>query len=215
AWVLGAWRWRGVEGVQGSRQLRGAARLRPPPAIVWVTAFGREEIRDEAERLQLDGFLVKPVTRSMLVDTLVSVFAQTGEGAAAAPEAVDGARLRGARILLTEDNEINQQIAVEMLEAAGAEGTIAGNGRQASELLAEGHRLGSGLCVRDLQRPEMDAFGASATIRADARFAALPIIAMTAHATLEERQRCLSAGMNDHVAKPIDPGVLIGTVARF
>ena len=86
-----------------------------------VTAFGREEVREEAERLQLDGFLVKPVTKSMIVDTLVNVFAARGRRTAAARrQAARHARLRGARILLTEDNEINQQIAVELLEGAGA-----------------------------------------------------------------------------------------------
>jgi two-component system sensor histidine kinase/response regulator len=210
------WRMPGMDGLQASRQLKGDAALRHPPAIVLVTAFGREEIRDEAERLQLDGFLVKPVTRSMLVDTLVSVFAQTGEGAAAAATAADGARLQGARILLTEDNEINQQIAMELLQGAGAEVTIAGNGRQAVELLADGPQPPRfDVVLMDLQMPEMDGFQATARIRADERFRALPIIAMTAHATVEERQRCLAAGMNDHVAKPIDPGVLIGTVAHY
>jgi two-component system sensor histidine kinase/response regulator len=209
------WRMPGMDGLQASRQIKCDATLRHPPAIVLVTAFGREEIREEAERLQLDGFLVKPVTRSMLVDTLVGVFAQAGEAAAAAPDVADGARLRGARILLTEDNEINQQIAVELLEAAGAEVTIASNGRQAVELLAQEPPPPLDVVLMDLQMPEMDGFQATAQIRADLRLKTLPIIAMTAHATVEERQRCLDAGMNDHVAKPIDPGALIATVARF
>src|SRR5262245_39275258 len=191
------WRMPGMDGLQASRQIKSDTTLRHPPAIVLVTAFGREEIRDEAERLQLDGFLVKPVTRSMLVDTLVSVFAQTGEGAAAAATAMDGARLQGARILLTEDNEINQQIAMELLQGAGAEVTIANNGRQAVELLADGPQPPPvDVVLMDLQMPEMDGFQATAKIRADERFRALPIIAMTAHATVEERQRCLDAGMD-------------------
>ena len=81
--------------------------------------IGREEVREEAERLQLDGFLVKPVTKSMIVDTLVNVFADEGEAASVTTEGGQAMRLRGARILLTEDNDINQQIAVELLECTG------------------------------------------------------------------------------------------------
>ncbi len=93
-------------------------------------------MREEAERLQLDGFLVKPVTKSMIVDTLVNVFADGGEDLRGAADAEQASRLRGARILVTEDNEINQQIAVELLEGAGATVTIANNGREALEMLS-------------------------------------------------------------------------------
>jgi len=110
--------------------------LTHPPAIVLVTAFGREEVREEAERLQLDGFLVKPVTKSMIVDTLVNVFAHEGEAASATTEGRQAMRLRGARILLTEDNDINQQIAIELLEGTGATVTVANNGREAVEILS-------------------------------------------------------------------------------
>ena len=104
----------GMDGLQTSRHIKSDETLTHPPAIVLVTAFGREEVREEAERLQLDGFLVKPVTKSMIVDTLVNVFAHEGEAASVTTEGEQAMRLRGARILLTEDNEINQQIAVEL-----------------------------------------------------------------------------------------------------
>ena len=121
------------------------------------------------------------------------------------------ARLRGARILLTEDNEINQQIAVELLEGAGATVKVANNGREAVDILSSGPQPPPfDLVLMDLQMPEMDGYQATAKLRSDARFATLPIIAMTAHATIEERQRCLAAGMNDHVSKPIDPENLFG-----
>ena len=103
-----------------------------------VTAFGREEVREEAERLQLDGFLVKPVTRSMIVDTLVTVFADArAKRSQARRRTASATRLRGARILLAEDNEINQQIAVELLEGVGAKVTVANNGREAVDMLFE------------------------------------------------------------------------------
>ncbi|HTY89371.1 MAG TPA: response regulator, partial [Candidatus Acidoferrum sp.] len=162
----------------------------------------------------LDGFLVKPVTKSMIVDTLVNVFAAPGETVATA-EAGQETRLRGARILLAEDNDINQQIAVELLEGAGATVQIANNGREAVEILSNGPQPPPfDVILMDLQMPEMDGYQATAKIRADGRFTALPIIAMTAHATIEERQRCLAAGMVDHISKPIDPALLYEIVGR-
>ncbi len=136
-----------------------------------VTAFGREEVREEAERLQLDGFLVKPVTKSMIVDTLVNVFAEAGKELAAAAEDAQAARLRGARILLTEDNDINQQIAVELLEGAGATVKVANNGREAVDILSNGPQPPPfDVVLMDLQMPEMDGYQATAKLRADARF---------------------------------------------
>ena len=209
------WRMPGMDGLQASRHIKSDETLRHRPAIVLVTAFGREEVREEAERLQLDGFLLKPVTKSMIVDTLVNVFADGGEDLRGAADAEQASRLRGARILLTEDNEINQQIAVELLEGAGATVTVANNGREAVEMLSGPGHPPFDVVMMDLQMPEMDGYQATAKLRSDSRLAALPIIAMTAHATVEERQRCLAAGMNDHVAKPIDPAALFEAVGRF
>jgi signal transduction histidine kinase/CheY-like chemotaxis protein len=210
------WRMPGMDGLQASRHIKGDERLQHQPAIVLVTAFGREEVREEAERLQLDGFLLKPVTRSMIVDTLVNVFAEEGNLISKPAEREQDTRLRGARILLAEDNEINQQIAIELLENAGASVTVANNGREAVEIMAS-HAQSTpfDIVLMDLQMPEMDGYQATTKIRSDSRFANLPVIAMTAHATIEERQRCLAAGMNDHIAKPIDPVGLLETVGRY
>jgi signal transduction histidine kinase/DNA-binding response OmpR family regulator/HPt (histidine-containing phosphotransfer) domain-containing protein len=207
------WRMPGMDGLQAARLIRGDESLHQQPAIVLVTAFGREEIRDEAEHLQLDGYLLKPLTRSMLVDSLVNV---VGAGTPEAPlhaEPAQSPRFPGLRVLLVEDNDINQQIATELLEGAGASVEVAHHGRQAVDRL-----LGGGdyhLVLMDLQMPEMDGYQATARIRAEPRLAQLPIIAMTAHATTEERQRCLDAGMNDHVAKPIDPVRLFAALGRY
>ena len=210
------WRMPGMDGLQASRHIKGDETLNHPPHIVLVTAFGREEVREEAERLQLDGFLLKPVTKSMIVDTLVTVFAHPGEDTAALAQGGQDARLRGARILLTEDNEINQQIAIELLEGAGATVKVASNGREAVETLSNGPQPPPfDVVLMDLQMPVMDGYQATAKLRSDARFGKLPIIAMTAHATMEERQRCLAAGMNDHVSKPIDPAFLFETLGRY
>jgi len=212
------WRMPGMDGLQASRLIKSDETLAKQPAIVLVTAFGREEVREEAERLDLDGFLVKPVTKSMVVDTLVDVFGtpEPFGTTAGAAEAGATASLLGARILLAEDNEINQQIATELLEGVGAVLQVANNGREAVARIFDGPQPPPfDLVLMDLQMPEMDGYQATRKIRSDARFASLPIIAMTAHATLEERQRCLAAGMNDHIAKPIEPALLFATVGRF
>ncbi len=182
------WRMPGMDGLQASRHIKSDETLKHPPAIVLVTAFGREEVREEAERLQLDGFLVKPVTKSMIVDTLVNVFARRGRSSRRRGAKASRRRdLRGARILLAEDNEINQQIAVELLEGAGATVKVANNGREAVEILSNGPQPPPfDVVLMDLQMPEMDGYQATAKLRSDARFATLPIIAMTAHATIEE-----------------------------
>ena len=209
------WRMPGMDGLETSRHIKSNETLQHQPAIVLVTAFGREEVREEAERLQLDGFLVKPVTKSTIVDTLVNVFAADSEETVTTDEGEQALRLRGARILLAEDNEINQQIAVELLECTGAMVKVANNGREAVDILSNGPQPPPfDVVLMDLQMPEMDGYQATAKLRSDARFAALPIIAMTAHATIEERQRCLASGMNDHISKPIDPSALFETVAR-
>ncbi len=210
------WRMPGMDGLQASRHIKSNETLKHPPRIVLVTAFGREEAREEAERLGLDGFLVKPVTKSMVVDTLVNVFAVEGEQLGVVAEKDPMERLRGARILLAEDNEINQQIAIELLEGAGANVKVANNGREAVDILSNGPQPPPfDMVLMDLQMPEMDGYQATAKLRGDTRFRTLVIIAMTAHATLEERQRCLATTMNDHISKPIDPEMLFDTVARF
>ena len=211
------WRMPGMDGLQAARALKTDQTLKHPPAIVMVTAFGRDEVREEAEHLHLDGFLVKPVTRSMLVDSLVNVFADPGDQVAAVASATDkGVSLAGLRILLVEDNDINQQIAVELLEGVGAKVDVVNNGREAVDKLLGGPiPTPYDLALMDLQMPVMDGRQATAAIRADARFASLPIFAMTAHATLEERDFCLANGMNGHIAKPIDPALLFDTLGKI
>ena len=138
-----------------------------------------------------------------------------GDGTALAAgdprDGLDAIRFPGLRVLLAEDNEINRQIAVELLQGTGASVDVAHHGAEAVEKVLRGGDYH--LVLMDLQMPEMDGYEATARIRA-AGFAGLPIIAMTAHATTEERQRCLDAGMNDHVAKPIDPVLFFAAIAR-
>ena len=122
-------------------------------------------------------------------------------------------RLSGLRLLLVEDNEVNQMIAMALLEEVGARVDLAQHGGEAVQKVLNNPDYH--LVLMDLQMPEMDGYQATAQIRADSRVADLPIIAMTASATPEERQRCLDAGMNDHIAKPIEPSLLWAALSRF
>jgi two-component system sensor histidine kinase/response regulator len=211
------WRMPGMDGLQAARAVKSDASLKHPPAIVMVTAFGRDDVREEAETLDLDGFLVKPVTRSMIMDALVSAFVDASDQVAAVGSATaEGISLTGLRVLLAEDNDINQQIAVELLEGVGAKVDVANNGREAVETLVGGPMPPPyDIVLMDLQMPVMDGHQATAKIRSDPRLTALPIYAMTAHATLEERQFCLANGMNGHISKPIDPALLFDTLSKI
>ena len=206
----------GLDGIETARRVRADRSLRSIPAIVIVTAFGREEVRAEAELVGVDAFLIKPVNQSTLINVLAEIFAP--EHMLAAREAVKATAydLNGLRVLLAEDNAINQQIAVELLEGVGVSVDVADNGREALEkLLNSTDNPPYDVVLMDLQMPEMDGYQATARIRAEARLAHLPIVAMTAHAMAEDRDRCLAAGMNAHVTKPIDPELLYRTLMQF
>ena len=211
------WRMPGMDGLQAARAIKEDPGIQHPPAIIMVTAFGRDDVREEADKLRLDGFLVKPVTRSMLLDALVNAFADPADQAAVVAGATaEGVSLAGLRVLLVEDNDINKQIATELLEGVGATVHVVGNGREAVDTLSGGPMPPPfDVVLMDLQMPVMDGHQATAKLRSDPRFAALPIYAMTAHATLEERNHCLANGMNGHIAKPLEPALLFDTLSKI
>jgi signal transduction histidine kinase/AmiR/NasT family two-component response regulator/HAMP domain-containing protein len=214
--VLMDWHMPGLDGLEASRIIKQQGRLKRIPRIVMVTAFGREDVRAEADAIGVDGFLMKPVNPSMLYDTLVDLFGISDTGARAPKSGAEDYDAGGARILLAEDNEINQQVAAELLTSAGAKVTIVNNGAEAVQILKQGPEQPEfDLVLMDLQMPEMDGFTATRLLRSDARFKELPIVAMTAHALVEERQRCLDAGMNDHLTKPIEPEKLFAAIGRW
>ncbi len=214
--VLLDWQMPAMDGIEVARRVRAAGALRSRPLIIVVSAFGREEVRAAAQAAGADGFLEKPVSRSSLLDTLVGLLpAGTGPAAAAPAAAGTAIDLGGLGLLVVEDNEINRQIAVELLEGAGAVVTTATNGRVALEVLRAAPAGRFDAILMDLQMPEMDGFQATAQILADPRLKDIPVIAMTAHAMAEERERCLRAGMRGHVAKPIDPELLYRTLLPF
>jgi two-component system, sensor histidine kinase and response regulator len=219
--VLMDWHMPGMDGLEASRHILRDGRLKHVPQIVMVTAFGREEVRVQAEEMGIKGYLLKPVSASLLFDTLMDVFGLAeaeGGRSRRMKEAEDvlSSDASGIRILLVEDNEVNQQVATELLESVGASVRIANHGGEAVRILTEGNQPPPfDIVFMDLQMPEMDGFTATKLLRAQPQLQGLPIIAMTAHALVEERQRCLEAGMNDHVSKPIDPDALFATLMRW
>jgi PAS domain S-box-containing protein len=216
--VMMDWHMPGMDGLETSRIIKCSDRLKHIPKVVMVSAFEREDIRSQAEELRIDGYLLKPVTPSTLFDTLVELFGKTGdEPATSRMSRADAAshNATGVRILLVEDNEVNQQVATELLESAGATVRVANHGVEAVRILTEGEQPLFDIVFMDLQMPEMDGFTATRLLRSRPNLQDLPIIAMTAHALLEERQRCLEAGMNDHVSKPIEPDALFATLRRW
>ncbi|WP_269533877.1 response regulator [Chitinimonas sp. BJYL2] len=212
--VLTDWQMRDLDGIELVRKIKVPDQLAVLPHMVMVTAFGREEIRHRAEMAGVDAFLLKPVNRSTLIDTLVTLVG-CDDDPGHSGNAPIGDMPAGQRVLLVEDNEVNQQIARELLESFGLDVDVAGNGRDAITRLhgvAPDHYA---LLFMDLQMPVMDGHEATLAIRTDTRYAALPIVAMTAHAMIEERERCLAEGMQDHISKPIDPEQLRACVLRW
>jgi PAS domain S-box-containing protein len=216
--VLLDWQMPGMDGMAVARALLGLG-LRHPPRLVLVTACARDEVLDPALEAGFCGVLSKPVNTSTLFDALAHALRQPGpppqaETGALAPVQADPplAGIKGARVLLVEDNDINQQVASELLRDCGLVVDVADNGRQALERLAGADYE---LVLMDMQMPVMDGLDATRAIRAQPRWRGLPVVAMTANAMAEDRQRCLDAGMNDFVAKPIEPERLFRVLTQW
>ena len=215
--VIMDWQMPGMDGIEASKLIKSHQGLSKIPAIVLVTAYGREEVMLQTEEVGLEGFLLKPINPSILFDTIMQAFgeavpeisrvAQRKEQEAKAWE-----NIQGARVLLVEDNEINQQVAMEILQGAGLNVSIANNGQEGVDA-ARANQYDA--ILMDIQMPVMDGYTATREIRKDERFKELPIIAMTAHAMSGDEDKSLEAGMNGHVAKPIDPDQLFATLQKW
>ncbi|SIS96683.1 response regulator [Insolitispirillum peregrinum] len=210
-----------MDGIEVARRLK-AETLRQPPHIILVTAHGREDVMRQAETLGIRHIILKPVNASLLFDTVSRLLVPHGHDQDTAlvsrgygPMAVERSaqeRLQGARILLVEDNDLNQQVACGVLATFGVEVDVADDGLQGLEKLAA---QSYDLVLMDMQMPVMDGLTATREIRRNRRFDTLPIIAMTANAMASDRDQCLAAGMNDHLAKPIEPNQMVEVLARW
>ena len=203
-----------MPGMDGWETLRNVRRLyagRKPPLLILLSRHSRDALAQRTNREQelLNGLLVKPLTGPMFRKALEQ--AHSGYSALTAQTPARPKRLEGMRVLLVEDNPINQQVAQELLQAQGALVTLAHNGALGLAALRETQPTFHAVLM-DLQMPVMDGLSATRLLRADARFADLPVIAMTANAMHSDREECLAAGMNDHVGKPFDLNQLVQTL---
>ena len=211
------WKLPGIDGIEASKRIKKDSRLTRTPHIILVSAYAREDIMWRAEAAGLKGFLIKPISASVMFDTIMNALANEGDKEMPPAEKKKQAsvvlkRLEGARVLLVEDNEINQQVAMEILAAAGVAVSLAGNGQEAVDAVRTNH---FDAVLMDLQMPVMDGYSATRAIRQDPRFKDLPIIAMTAHAMTGDPEKSSQAGMNGHITKPIDPEALYATLAEW
>jgi signal transduction histidine kinase/CheY-like chemotaxis protein/HPt (histidine-containing phosphotransfer) domain-containing protein len=215
--VFTDWKMPRMDGFQLVDRINNDPNITPKPKIVMLTAYGHDEVLKRAERVNLDGFMLKPFSRVMLYEAILNAFHMENHPTGDRREAPATQRpiepnIAGARILLVEDNVINQQLGREILESSGAIVAIAGNGFDAIEMLRDGSH---DAVLMDIQMPIMDGYQAVEIIRADLRLRDIPIIAMTAHALAGDREKSLIAGMNDHITKPIDPDALLEVLARW
>jgi signal transduction histidine kinase/CheY-like chemotaxis protein len=208
------WQMPGIDGIETGKRIHALPNIAVKPQLVMVTAYGREEVLKQAEANAFANVLIKPVTPSMLFDSAIEVLGAGQESvrdlqAGPAPEL---SRLRDARVLLVEDNELNQEVALALLEDAHMSIDVAQNGEVAVRMVGSGTY---DVVLMDMQMPVMDGITATKAIRANPRFRSLPIIAMTANVMAADREKCIEAGMNDHVAKPIDPEELFAALLRW
>ncbi|SIS75025.1 PAS domain-containing hybrid sensor histidine kinase/response regulator [Neptunomonas antarctica] len=200
------WLMPGMDGVETLRQLR-ARSSNSLPCMVMMTAHGDEDVIKEAEADGLDDVLIKPVNASVLFDSVMNVLGDRGSVRRKLRDNTSLAEtnlcaIKGAHILLVEDNELNQEVASELLRDAGFSVDLAENGevavRKVKETLYD-------IVLMDMQMPVMDGITATREIRKLPQFAQLPVVAMTANAMADDRKCCLEAGMNDHIPKPVEP----------
>lgn len=208
--VILDWRMPEMDGIELARRIRNQY---PGllPHLVMITAYGREELLQEATQAGIEDLLIKPVTPSLLFDSAMRVLG--GADAASAHSrrpneraTVDLASIAGAHVLVVEDNELNREVASELLQQAGFIVDLAENGALALEkLAAQDPERPYDLVFMDMQMPVMDGLTATRALRADPKWAKLPVVAMTANALTSDRDACLAAGMDDHLGKPIEP----------
>ncbi|GAV20468.1 two-component system, sensor histidine kinase and response regulator [Mariprofundus micogutta] len=205
--VLMDWKMPGLDGIEASRLIRANDTLSRQPKIILVTAYGGNGHFSDDDRSTIDASMVKPVSMNSLVNTIMSVFECKPDSinlayghkplAYMAPE-----HLRGAHLLLAEDNEINLQVAMGLLDKVDISVRVAHSGIEVLEALDEEQ---FDAVLMDMQMPKMGGLEATRKIRLDGRFNDLPVIAMTANTMVDDIRKCREAGMNAHIGKPINP----------
>jgi CheY-like chemotaxis protein len=214
--VLLDWKMPEMDGIETARKIRGNEEFNDLPLIL-MTGYAQDEVRERALKLGLSACVAKPIKPSVLLDTILDSFGYASIMTSKKTLPLDvtakaASRLRGSRVLLVEDNEINQRLACELLGRAGVNVEVVDNGQSAITAVK---RSDYDAVLMDIQIPIIDGYDATRMIRQDIRYRSLPIIAMTANVMKGDREKCLSVGMNAYVAKPIDPNELYTTLAAW
>jgi len=210
-----------IDGIETSKRIKQDPEITQTPLIMMVTAYGKEEVIAAANELDLSAFLTKPISYSILFDSIMSLFGQQVQRASqyqskGIRDSKELEKLKGAKILLVEDNEINQQVASELLEDIGLLVDIADNGQIAFEKIKNsGVPSKYQLVFMDLHMPVMDGITATTEIRKLEHYKTLPMVAMTADVMPEVREKIIEAGMLDMVSKPIDPDEVYKALIRW
>jgi signal transduction histidine kinase/CheY-like chemotaxis protein len=215
--ILMDWNMPDIDGLETARLLKSDPNIQQSPAILMVSAYGRDEVVKAAEAASLEGFLLKPVNQSLLFNSIVDTLGGTtethGQHDHYGHNNADRLRgIRGAKVLLVEDNVINQQIASEFLEQLSIRVDLAKNGLEGFQKI---QTQAYDLVLMDIQMPVMDGLEAARRIRELPNCQTLPIIAMTAHAMAGDREKSLATGMNDHLTKPIHADDLENMLLRW
>ena len=217
--VLMDWKMPVMDGVETVQHLQNE-HLARIPAVIMVTAYGREEAMSSADGhgVVLKSVLTKPVTASTLLEAIGEALDKGFITETRAHQKDDSyaeamARLSGARVLLVEDNEMNQELATELLSQAGMTVVVANNGQEALDTLARDTRFDG--VLMDCQMPVMDGYAATRELRKNPAFSGLPIIAMTANAMAGDPEKVIEAGMVDHIAKPLNVAEMFATIAKW
>ena len=199
------------------KSLQADRSLAVVPKVLILASGSSDSVKGDAASVEADAYVFKPLVRSRLFETLVRLFSPHSAHVPVFAGAAGGVpRFAGQRVLLVEDNLINQQIAVELLEEANLNVTVVGNGAEALDTIRCSVFFPPfDLVLMDLQMPVMDGYQATSAIRKNPRNSGMPVIAMTAHALDFERDRCMALGMNGHISKPIEVASLYEILGRF
>jgi signal transduction histidine kinase/CheY-like chemotaxis protein len=208
------WQMPGLDGIETGKRIRALPNIAVRPNLIMVTAYGREEVLKQAEANAFANVLIKPVTPSMLFDSAIEALGAGREMVkdVQAGPTLELGRLRGARVLLVEDNELNREVALGLLGDAHLSIDVAENGEAAVRMVGTNKY---DLVLMDMQMPVMDGIAATKAIRLNPQLHTLPVVAMTANVLAGDREKCIEAGMNDHVAKPIDPDELFRALLKW
>ncbi len=208
------WKMPGMNGIELVESLK--QEMESIPAVIMVTAYGLESIKEATSKKLVNDYLLKPINPSTLFDVINNILHLTPtRSIQEVSKLVDlndvREMLQGSKVLLVEDNDMNLDLATELLTDVGIVLSIARNGLEAIEQV-EKEKFDA--VLMDIQMPEMDGLTATQKIRQDGRYNQLPILAMTAHAMKGEAEKSIAAGMNEHITKPIDPLVLYSALIR-